>query len=52
MEDKCLVNCGDFPGDFWTIRVIRLMFRCIEYEEGLFEVMNNILMPRWVLLFI
>ena len=51
IEDKLLVNCGDFSGDCSIIHGMRLDFRCSEDEEGLFEVIANTFMLMEVILF-
>ena len=43
IEDKLLVNCGDFSGDCRIIHDMRSDFRCSEDEEGLFEVIADTL---------
>ena len=37
-EVKCLVNCGDFPGDSMIINDMISEFICSEYKEGLLKV--------------
>ena len=44
MEDKCLVNCGDFTGDCRSTHGIISDFRCSEDKEGLFEVIYDTFM--------
>ena len=51
MEDKCSVNCDDFPGDFRTIHGMKSALICSEYKEGLFEVMADSFMYRESMLF-
>ena len=51
IEDKCLVNCGDFPGDCRSIYGMISAFRCLEYEEGLFEVTSYRFMAMEVIVF-
>ena len=48
-EGKCLVNrdaCEYFSGDFRSDHLMRLLLGCSEYEEVLFDVMNDIFMSR------
>ena len=51
MEEKWLVNSGYFPGDFRTIHVMILDFRCLEDKEGLLEVIADTFMSMEVILF-
>ena len=51
IEDKCLVNCGDFLGDCRSIHGTRLGFICLEDKYGLFEVIPDTLMPMEVVPF-
>ena len=41
-----------FSGDLRIIHVMRLALRCLEDEEGLFEVMADIFVSREVMIFI
>ena len=50
MDDKYLVNFGDFPRDCGTIHVMRWSFICSEEKEDLFEVMNILFMSREVMI--
>ena len=51
IEDKWLVNCGDFPGDFRSFHGVRLDFICSEDKEGLFEVIDDTSISTEVVLF-
>ena len=51
IEDKRLVNCGDFPSDFMIIHVMRLDFISSEDKGGLFEVIADIFMSMELILF-
>ena len=52
MDDKGLVNCGDFTGDFRNIHGMISAFRFSEDKEGLFEVMSDRFMKMEVIIFI
>ena len=41
IEEKLLVNYGEFSGDCRSIHGIRSGFRCPEDKEDLFEVMDD-----------
>ena len=51
IEDKCLVNCGDFPCSYRSIRGMRSDFICSKDEEGLFKVISDTYMSMEVILF-
>ena len=51
IEDKLLVNCGDFSGDCSSIHGMRSDFRCSKYKEGLFEVISDTFMSMEVIIF-
>ena len=50
IEDKLLVNCGDFSVDCRSIHDMRSYFRCSEDEEGFFEVISDKFLSMEVIL--
>ena len=52
IEERFLVDYGNFPGDFRTINCMKLEFIFLEEEEVLFEVMDYRLMSRKLMPFI